>query len=202
MKRFERILTHLLATGLVAGMALNFSACSKDSPIGPDNIDTPLEQEFQIVSLGQGMPSLAKRISVTKRITSKHGGKLVLKHKWTSSNGNKVEIKVALEIQKDGISEDAELSLTLDDEQFLGNLDLVFGPHGIVFDKAAELSIKAKGLDLSDFDEKSFGLYYDTEDGKWEKMTWKKLSVNIRRGEIEIVKAKLPHFSRYALAAQ
>ena len=202
MKRFERILTHLLATGLVAGMALNFSACSKDSPIGPDNIDTPLEQEFQIVSLGQGMPSLAKRISVTKRITSKHGGKLVLKHKWMDSNGNKVEIKVALEIQKDGISEDAELSLTLDDEQFLGNLDLVFGPHGTVFDKAAELSIKAKGLDLSDFDEKTLGLYYDTEDGKWEKRNWEKREVNTEKGEIEIVKAKLPQFSRYALAAQ
>ena len=187
-----------LTTAVVAG---HLAGCS-NSPVAPETVNAFIQQELQIISLGQGMPSLAKRISVTKRITSKHGGKLVLKHKWTSSNGNKVEIKVALEIQKDGISEDAELSLTLDDEQFLGNLDLVFGPHGIVFDKAAELSIKAKGLDLSDFDEKTFGLYYDTEDGKWEKMTWKKLSVNIRRGEIEIVKAKLPHFSRYALAAQ
>ncbi len=200
MKRLEKIITHMLTAGLVAGMALNFSACSTDSPVEPKAGNTFVEQGLKIVSLG--MPSLAKKIIVKKRITKRHGGKLILKHKWMDSNGNKVEIEIVLEIERNGISKNAELMLTLDDEQFLGNLDLVFGPHGTVFEKAAELSIKAKGLDLSDFDEESFGLYYDTEDGKWEKMTWKKLSVNIRRGEIEIVKAKLPHFSRYALAAQ
>ena len=62
MKRFERILTHLLATGLVAGMSLNFSACSKDSPIGPDNIDTPSSKNSKLSLWDRACPVWQKEL--------------------------------------------------------------------------------------------------------------------------------------------
>ena len=49
MKVLKRIITSSLAVLLAAGMTLNYSGCSKDSPMSP-TVDTDQQSEFQILA--------------------------------------------------------------------------------------------------------------------------------------------------------
>ena len=55
MNRLKRMITSSMAVLLAAGMTLNYSACSKDSPMSP-TVDTDQQSEFQILAKkgGQG----------------------------------------------------------------------------------------------------------------------------------------------------
>jgi hypothetical protein len=62
------------------------------------------------------------------------------------------------------MSVSADVSLTLDDEDFMGDLDIEFGPLGLTFSSPALLSIKADGLDLSNVNTQNLKLYYVNAD--------------------------------------
>jgi len=96
---------------------------------------------------------------------------------------------------------DTELSLTLNASTVAGEVDMVFSPHGTVFNTPAILNIKALNLELKDLSKKDIDIYYDNrESGYWEKMESHFVKVNTRRGNIWVKDALLPHFSRYAVA--
>ena len=60
-------------------------------------------------------------------------------------------------------------------------------------------NIEAKYVDLTGVDPSAVGLYYVNDNGEWEKMKTKEISVKIDDGIIKIVDAEIPHFSRYAI---
>ena len=69
------------------------------------------------------------------------------------------------------MSQDVEVSLTVDDEQFMGAMDMVFSPHGTIFNQPALLTIVASGLNLSGYNPNDLGIYYHNEiTGQWEEM--------------------------------
>ncbi len=110
---------------------------------------------------------------------------------------------MTLRILPKTISDDVEVSISLDDQQFIGNMDVVFQPHGITFSQPAILNIAASGLDLTGMNPNAIDIYYDnTETGQWEKMEREAILVNIVDGAIVVVNALLPHFSRYAIGAE
>ncbi len=146
MKKFRNTLASLTAAVLLTGLALNFNACTEQSPLS-----TQTEvSEINILEFAKtgSSPSLKKVTETSKFIKANRGGTLYLYH----YNGNKdLEAEITLKIPKNSMSEDAEVKLTLDDEQFLGNLDIVFSPHGVTFSKPAILNIWAYGLDMLTF---------------------------------------------------
>ena len=108
---------------------------------------------------------------------------------------------VSLEVLPGSVTEDAELSINLDDEDLSGDVFLTFGPHGTVFNPSALLNIEASGLDLSGGDPSTIDIFYDNQDtGEWEPMPKETLIVDQNEGYIKVVNAQLPHFSRYAVA--
>ena len=108
---------------------------------------------------------------------------------------------VSLEVIPGAVSEDAELSISLDDEELVGDVYLTFGPHGTIFDPPALLNIEASGLDLSAGDPSTIDIFYDNQNtGEWEPMPREALIVDQNEGYINVINAQLPHFSRYAVA--
>ena len=86
-------------------------------------------------------------------------------------------------------------------EYMIGNIDVTFGPHGVTFKKPAHLYITLENADLSDIDSSSLGVYYVNEDtGELEQMRCRAIKVDKSNGKLEVVKAKIPHFSRFAVA--
>ncbi|MFQ5754363.1 MAG: hypothetical protein ACE5HI_20475 [bacterium] len=190
----------LTALTFFAGLLLLLAGCMKHSPVAPDDTLLSHGNELHFIPIGKGNPALMKVIRVSQLVTREDGGKLVLKFKAPDKK-EPVEVKLVLKVLPESISEDTELSLSIDDEKLIANVDITFAPHGITFSKPALLSIDAKRLDLSNTDEGHYDFYYYNPDtGLWERIETKKIKVNLNKGEIEVKDARIPHFSRYAVA--
>ena len=114
--------------------------------------------------------------------------------------------KVTFELPPGAIEEELEISICMDDEQLSGDIFIEFGPHGIFFKEPAKLNIEIYGLKFKkgdDFEVEDLGLYYvNQETGLWEKMKFKKIQVDRKKGTIKVIDAELPHFSRYAIGSE
>jgi hypothetical protein len=107
---------------------------------------------------------------------------------------------VSLNVKPFSIERNTEITLSLDDEQFMGSIDVTFAPHGLTFSEPALLNISASGLDFTGFDVSNLKLYYvNQETNQWEDMNYESLSVNTTEGSLSVVNGRLPHFSRYAI---
>ena len=97
-------------------------------------------------------------------------------------------------------SEDVTVSLNVSRDRLVTDVNLVFGPHGTIFDPPAKFIFKVTGLDFSSFDNSGeLGFYYYREDTDLWELQEATVSVNEVEGKI-IVRAELHHFSRYAVA--
>jgi hypothetical protein len=159
--------------------------------------EADLPSGLRILSLGNQNSSFKKISTVSEFIYKKEGGSLSISH---SNSEIGLEAGIYLTIPANSMSVSADVSLTLDDENFMGDLDLVFGPHGLTFSSPALLSIKAVGLDLSQVQTQNLKLYYvNTDTGEWEEMKYDRMIINKDYGFIYVENGRLPHFSRYAI---
>ena len=209
MKKFKKSIASLTTAVLLTGLTLNFNACTEQSPMSAETKSVTTEQGLKILAFGNA-PSLKKTYTKTKWISREHGGKIELEVEFEDGE-YEVEVEIELEFLPYALSESAEISLTVDDYQFLGNLDVEFNPHGITFNKPAILNFEieiqdyypeSSTLDFGDLD-----IYYDNQEtGQWELMPRKSISIEYDEKdhelEIEVEDAKLPHFSRYAIGAE
>lgn len=198
MKRTLRTATLSILSGLLLGAIILIGGCADNQPTTPE--ETASNQEtLNFVKWGDGSLSLNKIISDSKWVTRRNGGTLSLQYQLAGNRN--VRVVVTLNIPPQSISRDAEVSMSLDDQYLVGNIDLTFSPHGVTFSKAAMLNIEAYGLDLSEIDPEKIDVYYfNQESGRWERMQSRQVIVDTSRGFVNIVLAELPHFSRYAVA--
>ena len=109
---------------------------------------------------------------------------------------------ISFKILPNAMEQSSDIAISMDDAQLLGGVDLVFGPHGTTFAPAAYLNIEVCGLDLSSVDPATINVYYDDPaSGTWELMPSSAVIVDQDRGRVQVVDARLPHFSRYAIGA-
>jgi hypothetical protein len=185
-------------------IVFSFSSCSKDffPRAAKENLITEeltKPNNVQFLSYGKVLPSLKKTIVVTKYIDEDGGGVLQLQYKIDTETGQ-VKVKIKLKIHKDSIDDDAEISMSVDDETFLADLDVLFGPSGLDFERPADLDVDIDNIDLTGIDPSAIHLYYENKlTGDWEIMDCKKVTVDVENGKIKVTKGELPHFSRYAL---
>ena len=189
------ISTILLNAVIVFGLIININACSTgNSPIAP-KMDTENTKKINILKFKKVSSSLNKIVSVSKTITVEEGG--VIELRLVIDDEGSVYTNITLEVLPNTLSEDTEISITIDDE----SIDFIFSPHGTIFSQPAILNIYAMGLDLSGVDPNEIGIFYDNPDtGQWEQMENEGISVNISTGHASVQNAKIPHFSRYAIA--
>jgi hypothetical protein len=187
---------------LFAVMSLSLVACNQQEVLAPEEAGNSNEINLiELVPIGGKAGTLNKTIVVSDSVTYKNGGQLFLNFKVKGKDTVDVHVIINLNILPHAVNEDTELSLTLDEETLLGNVDVTFAPHGIEFLRPAILNIQAKGLDLAGIDPDKIDIYYDNPElGEWEKMPRKQVQVNEKNGFINVVAAEIPHFSRYAVA--
>ena len=195
MKTIKKAAISRLICIVACTMVLTFSACTSDAPFAPQ-----ADGELHFIPLGPESHGLAKVVQSTQFVTQQSGGTLSLQFKPPRRDSAEVQVIVTLVVLPHTISEDAELSLSLDDQTLIGGVDVTFQPHGITFSRPAILNIQAKGLDLSGTNPEKIDIYYDNPDsGQWEKMARKQVIVKPENGFINVVAAEIPHFSRYAV---
>ncbi len=192
MKRFKNFIRPLFGLALAAGLVLNFGGCLNDVPVAPE-----AKSEYKILVFGTGNPSLKKVVPVSQKVTREDGGELILDYKGLEHNNGNVEVKMTLTVLAGAISRDAVLQMGLDDQSFL----MSFGPHGITFSQPALLNIEARNLDLSGVNPETLTLYYlNSKTDEWVEMQTAAIIVNQEEGYLKFVDARIPHFSRYAVA--
>ena len=202
MKR-SRTITLLLISTISLFSLLLYQGCENQTPLAPvatesgQSVDnSTIDRNLRILHLGGTSQSFQKVTQVSEFIYAKAGGSLYLSH---SNNLIGLDVDMSLVIPANSMNQDAEVSLTLDDTDFKGALDVVFAPHGTTFSDPAKLTIKAKGIDLSGVNTGSLWIYYDNPvTGQWEPMVCERFNVS-NSGIIMVQNAELPHFSRYAI---
>jgi hypothetical protein len=212
MNTLKNILSFATIIIVALSTMIYFTGCEKfNSPLEPGKeinkeqfIETSTGQQLQVLTFGELKPALKKGRRISKFIERDKGGTLKLKFKVEKIDGGKIEVDVKLRVHKNSIQQDSELLMSLDDEQFFADLDVLFGPHGIQFSEPADLDIKIdlKDTNLEGINPDEVSVYYDNDGKGWEKMDCKEIKIKVDENgikKIEVKKGKLPHFSRYAL---
>ena len=173
-----------------------FSGCSKDSP-SPVAATPTISQTPEFVTLPMRFDNaLRKTVSVTKFFYASQGGTLAI-HDWYRAvpDNHLVTIDISLTIRPYQLPYDASLTINIDDVAFLTDVDLTFGPHGIVFNSPVDLQVSATGLDLDLNSTRRLRLFYNNN-GVWERMPGSSGSYYATFGWLN-ADGNLPHFSQY-----
>ncbi len=220
MKAIKKLSKLAVAGVLMTAFALNFNACSEQSPMSSTDESPFAQDNVQIIDLGDAFTSLDKG-EVKAVVTPEDGGQLVLiKGEAFEDEQEDFEEEGELEIFEEddldileydeesgfivsltvlphSVQDTTELSLIMDKKSF----DMEFGPAGTVFSKPALLNIIAVNLNLKKVNLETLAIYYhNTETGQWQKIDSGDVILDTEHGFLRIRDAQIPHFSRYAVA--
>ncbi len=209
MKKLTNFVLALFSIVVAGAMTLGFVGCTSESPLDSSGkLSSPgevriLQMESGPLTFGADGP---EPITVSGLITPKKGGTLVLRQGVYAKDDRKKKDKkhsprqgIALKLRARPGSVDRAMTVQLTLQN--PDIDMEFGPHGAVFNRDLLLNVKAIGLDLTDVNTETLGIYYvNSETGEWEKAEHARLRVKAAIGFIKILKVRIPHFSRYALA--
>lgn len=207
MKNIQgRIITVILTLFLAS---LAFMGCDQTSPLAANDLNEPSaspKNELKFITWGDKSQSLNKIIEKTGWISKSWGGFLMLTSNysfWGSSqtDPNLPKISVTFYVKPGSVSESVEISMSMDDQIVGGNIDMKFGPSGTVFSPAAYLTISAENVDLAGVNPATLNIFYvNSQTGEWEPIPSDGVTVDLAAGKILVKNARIPHFSRYALA--
>jgi hypothetical protein len=196
-RRTNRILRGVASLGGLTLCILALIGCKSptDVPI-QESIRVP-EAELRFLAVPEMDPSVlwGSRMYDEAEISSTKGALLSV---WY--NGDEVDVRSKLRIFRGTVSQPLTVSLTLPEQVVESEADVVFGPDGLILERSAVLTMRARGLDLEGIDPDRVGFYYFNEDqGVWELIDPIFLFVNVEKGRI-FGKCRVDHFSRYAVA--
>ncbi len=182
---------------LLAGLIFFFAGCSDfANPVGVEEQSQPKGLNFLTLP---DPGAFFKAMETSTTISPQTGGELKLEYSQ-GQGSDKVDINITLRFDPGSVSEEIEVSMSVDQDILLTNIDITFGPSGSEFLKPAKLSVNTKGLDLSDIpSDAEIRLYYDNN-GTWEEIEANMVRHNVDLGQLQCTNGKIPHFSRYAFA--
>ncbi|MFB3056150.1 MAG: hypothetical protein ACE1ZQ_03175 [Ignavibacteriaceae bacterium] len=190
---------YLIPLALLATLLLFACGDKSISPIEPDN------HSDQLIKLQPKAGfSVGKTFSISKKINGDKGGTIKLKKSYFAEDGHKVKIDVKFKVKKHSFEGKVDIRMTVN----VNNASVMFTPH-MIFNKRASLEVKFEGIDLEKLDrmdhEKSergptgeYDFVFIDHDGNIETIDHDRIKVDERKGKIQVKKAKLDHFSRYA----
>ena len=223
MKAIKKLSKLAVAGVLMTAFALNFNACTEQSPLSSTDENPFARDNVQLIDLGDAFISLNKgEFKVSVVVTPEDGGQLVLikgkAFKDESKDfkesgeidivdedslnivglGKKAGFVVTLTVLPNSVKETTELSLIMDKKR----VDMRFGPAGTVFANPALVNIIGVNLKLKKVNLETLGIYFDNpETGQWQKIDSEyDVIVDKEHGFLRIRDAKIQHFSRYACA--
>ena len=136
--------------------------------------------------------SLPKVVTVTEKVKKDKNTKLEINEDYDGGPFGKVKIRAKLEFKKNSLEEDTEISMSLDTD----NGVITILPHMVLNDDA-ELEYTLGGQELAEGDEEAIGFVYMAEDGSYDPIDNLRIKVKVDKGDIELMRGQLPHFSRF-----
>ena len=165
-----------------------------DTPISPIKNDN--NHSYQMIKLPKksGM-SVETIFSKTQTIDGDEGGEIRIYESYVANDGHTVRIYAKLKVEEDSFDGEVAITLTVDDE-FAA---VSFSP-AMVFNEPAELTLWFEGIDLEELNLTTgdYDFVFIDDNGNIEIIGYNALHVDESRGAIWVIKADLPHFSRYA----
>ena len=182
MKTIKKITKFLTTAALLTGLAINFNACTEQSP-------------FEVQFNQDG--SLTKR-STTQTIDNVEQGSMTSRYykKWDEYQGGKINLSQGSQFEllygsltppPELYGEDVTLAMTVVQDEADNELLVEFGPHGSTFEPAATVWFHYPGSNPK--------LYYVEDDGTYTEQNPDE--VDLVNGWVML---KINHFSRYAVA--
>lgn len=154
--------------------------CNPGAVTAPDSspqaivVDSPNFVRILSTSKGESQAQRAPG-TVSQMVSAQNGG--------TVTNG-----RVTLKFPPNALSQDTEITITLDTD---GTLGAEFGPHGIQFNRAVTMSMDLRGTDMEGRADETVTLYNNEDLGQWE------LVDEAPSSNLNFDKAYLYHFSGY-----
>ncbi|MBN1302603.1 MAG: hypothetical protein JW995_15400 [Melioribacteraceae bacterium] len=136
--------------------------------------------------------SLPKNHSTGKWCNSWLDNELEIRTGYFSWRKGWVSVSASLFFERNSFTGKKFITMSIDDESGEGT----FSPHGLWF-KPAIYNLTVKGLDLSGINPSDIAFVYMNPNGTYERVDYDNLYVDIQSGTLQIVNAKLPHFSRF-----
>jgi len=202
MKSLKSTCASLTTVVFAAGLALNFAACTSESPLSSQqpHVTTKVVQSnigtIRLLQVDKNELTLMKgetfkSFKETKKIKAKKGG--------TIEVGNREYGESRIIFKKNDLPEDITISFEgTAAGTFEGMLNgLEFGPHGLVFNSPVEVQLSYKKADLQGIKEKDLKLFYYNE----ETELWEFIGGEVDENK-KIVIGFLKHFSRYEIGAE
>ena len=190
MKSVKKIVKTLTAVVLLTGLAINFNACSEQSPLQSSDDTTSTKRapgELNILKSKSGV-SLNKLFVQSKLITVANGGRIEV--------GDTVHGKSRLNFKSGDVSQDVLVTFSFESTGLLeGGAE--FSPHGTTFNNPVEIRLSYKDADLTGINEEDIQIWYFNE----EENVWELIASDVHTGS-KYVKGYINHFSRYAIGAE
>ena len=184
MRKFRKSIATLSAAALFVGLALNFNACTQQSPLTPGLSETQ-SSGFKILKVKN--PSLKKEFERSRWI-GPFGGTIVL-----GTPGHGIS---KLSVPFGALSTWIQINFWWESTGFLeGGAE--FSPHGTTFNLPVRVELSYKGADLTGVNEDNLEIrYYNETTGQWELISNQVDKVK------KVVIGYTDHFSRYAIGAE
>ena len=173
-------ITSSVAVLLAAGMTLNYSACSKESPLQSAPVQP---NSTQLTFLKSQNPFLGTVFEVSQLITAANGG--------SKEVGNEMTGYSRITFNPGDLSADLNVGFWWDSNRF----EVKFSPHGSSFNNPVLIRLSYKDANLTGIEEDSLRIwYYHEEEGIWEQAGYE------LNKQLKYVEGTTTHFSRFAVA--
>ncbi|MFZ0391163.1 MAG: hypothetical protein WAN36_11960 [Calditrichia bacterium] len=197
MKKGKKALSGIMSMLLCIMLLGTFYGCDR-SPLAPAGLKKSGQPELQFIPLGKDSEiNFGKVITASKEVSPDSGGRLELEYIRGESG---LTVGMSFEVLPQSIADTSEIAIGLNTGHLGGMVDLSFGPHGLTFDPYALINLKTTGLHLDNINTDSLAFFYVEPSGEWVEMPCDSIVADKESGSIKVCNAKVPHFSRYAIA--
>ena len=179
-------------------LALVVVGCTEESNIltpvnSQNNIEVISNEPNWIVSYDAKNQPLKKDASVSKMVYGNQETLLEINTGWaTSSPYYWLSITANARFQKNSFTGSRYISMTVNDQYGAAT----FTPSG-TFSKPVIYNLTIVGVNLSNVDPAKVKFVYMAPNGQYYTPVYERMYVEKQSGKLQIINAKLPHFSRY-----
>ena len=193
----------LILLTAIAGLFLVGCQDSRDAGItGPDNsVVAPSSNTVSFLKLPPSLEPKPMHKKVQFEVTPEAGGVIHYDYSYAAASGQ-VSMDVQLRFPPGAVDQTMIVSVDVSTDQLTGDLSLDFGPSPTTFNKSALLTFDVQGLTSSELpsDPNAIQFVYKDNNGVYVPMTTKKISIDLKKGQLTVQEGEVPHFSRYGWA--
>ena len=174
-------------------LVILFIVGCKDSVVNPVSTAQNNGQKNWITLPQSAEMTVENDYSASNIIDGRKGGEVKLNVNYKTKSSADIKIKAKIKVPKGAFEGKKNISMTINSN----NGTVTFYPDPMTFNVPLAFSIDIQGLDLNEADPGSIDFVCLNSDGSVQTVEYKKINININKGELEVDDALITHFSVY-----